>query len=95
MAKVRVLERRVLNHLWREPGAVVEVADKVARALTAADPAGFEWLDRPVVQWVEVVPPVPVAVAPVVPAPSAAADADDAILVTRKRHKRPVEAPNG
>lgn len=60
MAKVKVLQRRVVGHQWRDPGTVVEVGDAQARTLTEQDPEGFVWLDRPVQQFVDVVQPAPV-----------------------------------
>lgn len=61
MARVKVLQRRVVAHKWREVGEEINVREDVARALTEQDPVGFAWLDRPVRQFVDVVEPAPVA----------------------------------
>jgi len=45
MAKVRVLKRRVMAHHWRDPGAVVEIGDKLAAHLIADDPGAFELVE--------------------------------------------------
>ena len=61
MATLKVLQSRVYAHRWREAGEEIKVSEDVALALTENDPAGFEWVDRPVQQFVDVVEPAPVA----------------------------------
>jgi len=60
MAKVKVLQRRVVAHRWRDVDDVVEVDEYTARQMVDDDPEAFVWLDRPVQQFVDVVEPAPV-----------------------------------
>lgn len=60
MATIKVLRDCVVAHQRRIPGELVEVDAFTARQMADADPDTFEWVDRPVKQFVDVVPEAPV-----------------------------------
>lgn len=60
MATIRVLQDCVVGHRRRIPGELVEVDEYTARRMADESPETFEWVDRPVRQFVDVVPAAPV-----------------------------------
>lgn len=61
MATIKVLRDCVVMHRRRIPGELVEMDAFTARQMADADPETFEWVDRPVQQFVDVVPEAPVS----------------------------------
>ncbi len=60
MAIVKVLRDCVMAHRRRIPGELVDVDEYTARRLANEQPETFEWVDRPVQQFVDVKPQAPV-----------------------------------
>ena len=60
MATVKILRECVVQHQRRVPGDVVTVNAYTARQMANEWPETFEWADRPVQQFVDVVQPAPV-----------------------------------
>lgn len=60
MATVKVLRDCVVAHQRRIPGELVDVDEYTARRLADEQPETFEWVDRPVKQFVDVMPETPV-----------------------------------
>lgn len=89
MARLKVLQRRVVAHRWREAGEEINVGEDVARALTENDPAGFAWVDRPVHQFVDVVEPAPLeGPRAVVESAPAEVEMSDAVLRQPARRRK-------
>ena len=82
MAMIKVLRECVVAHRRRIPGESLAVDENTARQMAAEAPETFEWVDRPVQQFVDVTPQAPVA-------------ADGLTLLTpRKRRKTEVSDGN-
>lgn len=60
MATIKVLRECVVAHKRRIPGELVEVDENTARRMDDEEPETFEWVDRPVRQFIDVVLPAPV-----------------------------------
>jgi hypothetical protein len=60
MATVKILRECVVQHQRRIPGELVVMDAYTARRLSDEDPETFEWVDRPVKQFVDVTPAAPV-----------------------------------
>lgn len=60
MATIRVLRECVVAHRRRIPGELVDVDENTARQMADTTPETFEWVDRPVKQFVDVQPAAPV-----------------------------------
>jgi hypothetical protein len=60
MATIKILRDCVVAHQRRTPGDLVSVDEYSARQMADTDPDTFEWVDRPVKQFVDVQPAAPV-----------------------------------
>lgn len=61
MATIRVLQDCVIAHRRRIPGELVDMDEYTARRIADESPETFEWVDRPVQQFVDVQPAAPVS----------------------------------
>ncbi|MBN2391666.1 MAG: hypothetical protein JXR84_13155 [Anaerolineae bacterium] len=60
MATIKILRDCVVAHKRRIPGELLDVDEYTARRLADESPGTFEWVDRPVEQFVDVKPEAPV-----------------------------------
>ena len=60
MATIRLLQDCVIGHRRRIAGELVVMDEYTARRLADEQPETFEWVDRPVQQFVDMVEPAPV-----------------------------------